>query len=417
LKNKLRLFGLALSLFAFFRTGAQSTAPDSSSPVNTVKNGSWKLAPVPEKDLGNVWRGIFAPHSHPESYTGETKDTRIHFTFLPAGGYTLQTGTAAIVSGNAAFYADVSPGTKLSNISNSLTYSQYHQWIVPLQANIWTKKNRFNFITDFRYIKYPSAVYGLGGRTDPNKGFTINFEGFKFHQTVMKSLSEDLFVGVGYYYDKFSGIKAIDKVSRQVSAQMTKELGKHEVASGLAWRFSYDSRLNQINPKQGAYYNITLRNSNKSWGSDSTWNSLQIDARNYLAFPRSSRNVLAFWMLDWMTTNGVPPYLLLPSTGWDDQYNTGRGYIQGRFRGKNMLYFESEYRFVISRNGLIGGVAFVNIQNFSSDLSQRYAQIFPGYGCGIRIKLNKFSDTNLCLDYGFGQNGSRGLFVNLGEVF
>lgn len=82
-----------------------------------------------------------------------------------------------------------------------------------------------------------------------------------------------------------------------------------------------------------------------------------------------------------------------------------------------MLYFESEYRFGISRNGLIGGVAFINLQNFSSDLSQQYSKIFPGYGAGIRIKLNKFSDTNLCLDYGFGENGSRGLFVNLGEVF
>jgi hypothetical protein len=31
--------------------------------------------------------------------------------------------------------------------------------------------------------------------------------------------------------------------------------------------------------------------------------------------------------------------------------------------------------------------------------------------------MNKESSTNLSIDYGFGINGSRGFFVNLGEVF
>jgi len=43
--------------------------------------------------------------------------------------------------------------------------------------------------------------------------------------------------------------------------------------------------------------------------------------------------------------------------------------------------------------------------------------ISPGYGAGLRIKLNKFSRTNVAIDYGFGAGGSRGFFVNLGEVF
>jgi len=344
-------------------------------------------------------------------------DTRGHLSFLPAAGYTLQTGFAGVISGSMAFHCDTASNAKISNINASITYSQYHQTILPFQASIWTKGNRFNIITEIRYINYPSSVFGLGGHTDPNKGYTINFTGFKFHQTIMKSLSDDLYIGLGYYYDKFSNIKAIDKVSRTINQQMTKELGKRETASGLAFRFLYDSRLNQINPQQGVCYNITYRASEKSWGSDSNWNSLQIDARAYVRFPKQSHNVLAFWMLDWMTSNGVPPYLLLPSTGWDDNYNTGRGYIQGRFRGKNMLYFENEYRFGISRNGLIGGVVFMNLQNFSSDLSVQYSKIFPGYGFGLRMKLNKYSGTNLCIDYGFGENGSQGFFVNLGEVF
>jgi hypothetical protein len=115
--------------------------------------------------------------------------------------------------------------------------------------------------------------------------------------------------------------------------------------------------------------------------------------------------------------NGNPPYLLLPSTGWDPYSNTGRGYIQGRFRSKNMLYLESEYRWGLTANGLIGGVVFANAQSFSELTTGRFTYIQPGCGLGFRISLNKFSRTNLCVDYGWGANGSGGFFVNLGEVF
>jgi hypothetical protein len=122
-------------------------------------------------------------------------------------------------------------------------------------------------------------------------------------------------------------------------------------------------------------------------------------------------------MMDWLSQSGRPPDLMLPSIGWDETYNTGRGYIQGRYRGKNMVYFESEYRFGLSKSGLLGGVVFANLQCFSSDISNQYSNVFPGYGAGLRLKINKFSNTNICIDYGFGANNSRGFFINLGEVF
>ena len=108
---------------------------------------------------------------------------------------------------------------------------------------------------------------------------------------------------------------------------------------------------------------------------------------------------------------------MLPATGTDPYSNTGRGYIQGRFRGDNMLYLEGEYRFALSANGLFGGVIFGNAQTFTMQPDNKVQTNIPGWGAGIRFKLNKFSRTNVALDYGFGTNGSGGVFVNLGEVF
>jgi hypothetical protein len=62
-------------------------------------------------------------------------------------------------------------------------------------------------------------------------------------------------------------------------------------------------------------------------------------------------------------------------------------------------------------------VVFANAQSFSPVPYSELTTIAPGWGGGLRIKLNKESGSNLCIDYGFGLNGSRGFFVNLNEVF
>mgnify|MGYP001549210337 CR=1 FL=1 len=386
---------------------------DSTRSEETFQN---KKIEVPQKDIRDVFKSVFHLKPLPPS-DGEKMDLKKHFSIIPAAGYTLQTGFAALISANMAYNVDTSADAKLSSVTTNFTYTQYNQKIIPFQASLWSKGNRYDLISDFRYVSYPSAIYGLGGKIDPNVGYTIDFNGLKLHQTIMKAVSNNFYLGLGIYYDNFENITAIEKISDTISRRILKLLGSHETAVGLALRLTYDSRLNQLNPKQGLYYNITYRINPKAFGSDSSWNSLQIDTRAYVPFPKGSNNVLALWMFDWLTASGTPPYLLLPSTAGDDSYNTGRGYIQGRFRGRDMLYFESEYRYGITRNGLIGGVLFCNLQNFSSDLSKQYSNVFPGYGLGLRVKFNKYSGANLCVDYGFGVNGSQGFFVNIGEVF
>ena len=367
---------------------------------------------VHEKDLGDVLGGKKAKQKN-DLHLNENK--KYFVTVLPAAGYTLQTGFAGLVSANIGYYADKEPDAKISTISTSITYSQYNQTIFPLYANIWSKGGKYNFISDFKYISYPSDIFGLGGPTDPNQDHTIDFNQIKLHQTILRRITNNFYAGVGYYYDRFWNIKVIDPQTRLINVFIQKEIGTTAVASGPIAKVLYDSRTNQINPAQGIYFNAVLRQNLQQLGSDDEYASLLIDARKYFNFPRRSKNILALWSFNWLTLVGDANYLLLPSTGWDDQYNTGRGYVQSRFRGKQMAYFETEYRYRISKNGLFGGVVFFNVENFSGNLKQ-YDNFLPGYGAGVRIKLNKKSGANLCLDYGFGK-GSSGFYVNLGEIF
>jgi hypothetical protein len=62
--------------------------------------------------------------------------------------------------------------------------------------------------------------------------------------------------------------------------------------------------------------------------------------------------------------SGTIPYLELPATAYDIYNRAGRAYT----------YYESEYRFPITRNKLLSGVAFFNLQTASDDLGKKTLQ-------------------------------------------
>lgn len=368
-------------------------------------------------DLVDVGRSFLKGVKTKRTDSVHQKAGKLYVAPLPVIGYTLQTGFAGVLSCNFAFYTSSSP-QNLSSVLTSVTYSQYNQVIFPIQADIWTKGNKYNIVTDWRYMKYPSLTYGLGGNTATDSGYNIDYTYLRLHQAIMKTVAKDLYLGLGYDLDYFWNIHEVDPPPGKMTDFERYGLYKTAVASGVSFHFLYDSRRNQLNPENGGYASVSYRPNFTFLGSDANWQSLVLDLRKYVRWPESSHNVLAFWNYDWFTTGGgSPPYLLLPSTGWDAYSNTARGYIQGRFRSRNMLYLESEYRFAITSNGLFGGVVFANTQSFSEPVTGRFQYLIPGYGAGLRISLNKFSRTNLCVDYGWGLNGSGGFFVNLGEVF
>jgi hypothetical protein len=64
-------------------------------------------------------------------------------------------------------------------------------------------------------------------------------------------------------------------------------------------------------------------------------------------------------------------------------------------------------------------VAFLNVTTVdNSDTGQKlFDSIAPGAGFGFRFLLNKRSRTNLCTDYGWGKDGSRGFYLAIQEAF
>ena len=366
-----------------------------------------------QKDLMEVVVHLFNSKAAP------AHEKKLNFSVVPAVGYAMHTGLAGMLTGNVGFYngKNLDGLQKISSVLMDVTYTEHKQVLVPLHANIWTKNNKYNILVNHRFIHYPSKIFGMEDQRDVPDGYFVDYNGMKMHQSVLRTVAPNFYVGLGYAFDALWNIHELDPPAGFKTAFQNYGIESADRAAGPVFQLLYDSRLNTINPIEGTYASLGYRNNVKWLGSDTHWQSLQLDLRKYIRFPQHSDNTLALWNLNWFTLNGRPPFLMLPSNGWDENYNSGRGYIQGRFRGRNMLYYEAEYRFKISGNGLLGGTVFLNTQTHSSQMFKSYVNLKTAYGVGLRIKFNKYSRSNICIDYGFGKNGSRGFAVNLGEIF
>lgn len=367
---------------------------------------------VPQKDIADVLRHLFHSKPVPEI---DSVTSKAQISIVPAIGYTLVSRFAIVLSGNVAWRG--SPQARVSTVTASSDYTQNKQFTIPVQTSIWTNNNDFNFTGDYRFYKYPQNTYGLGSNGNIKNEDPMDFSFFRFYEFGLKHITGDWFAGLGYMLDNHWNIADKGNLNGTVTDYHTYGTADHTISSGISLNVLHDSRDNSINPSKGWYGGVIYRDNLTALGSTTGWTSIQIDLRKYYKFPANSDNVLAFWSYDWLVLNGHPPYLDLPSTSWDTNSATGRGYIQGRFRGAQMLYLESEYRYKITRNGLLGGVVFVNAESLSAAPGTKLQSVQPAFGPGLRVKLNKVSKTNVAIDYGFGRQGSNGLFIDVSEVF
>ena len=338
---------------------------------------------------------------------------------IPYPSYTIATGVEGVAPINISFYTNPKERTQLSFFNNNFQYTQYKQIIALSVSNVFFGHDKWELIGDYRFYNFPTYTYGLGSLTSLLNEDGISYNQVRFYQLIMHQVIPNVSVGIGYHYDYHYGISDFNAEAPNYITTDFQRYGfsTRSTSSGASLNLLYDTRDNTNTPLTGIYFAAQFRVNPTVFGSNSNYNSLTIECRKYFRLPTKWYTEIALWGYMWLTTNGNPPYLDLPTTAGDMYNNTGRGYALGRFRGKNMLYFESEFRFSILRSGLLGGVVFANVESLSEYPSNSFAAFQPGVGFGLRLKLNKKIKTGSAIDYGFGTGGSRGFAFNLNEVY
>jgi hypothetical protein len=332
-------------------------------------------------------------------------------------GYSLVSGFLVQLVGNVSFYSYHSDSAKISSIQVSSLYSQYYQFMNAINSDVWTKQETYNLLGDYLYYIFPTNTFGLGGKTSLPDITPVQYNQIRIYEVALRKIDENFSLGAGYNLDYHYNIQEFKSNASDITDLDRYGFGSKSVSSGITVNAQFDNRLNSNNPSNGTYANLQIRDNLQTLGSNSNWKSAIVDIRHYFKLTEEAGNVLALWSYDWLTLNGKPPYFDLPMTGGDPYNNTARGYVEGRYRGLNYLYFEAEYRFRIMNNGFLGGVVFSNVSAFSNYPNNKFNSLDPANGVGLRIKMNKKSNVNLAIDYGVGIDGSRGFVFNMSEVF
>ena len=378
-------------------------------------------------DAGDLWRRV---RHHDPADAGQPlalETRKPFFVVAPSVGSKPSTGINGGIAGNVAFVDGDAADTHLSSVSGGLKFSQKGQTLSGLKLAVFLPDDRWFVQGDNRLSWTSQNTYDLGGASPSNDAENLKYDALRINESLFRAVAPGLFVGAGIDVNRHSNVRpgtgteaTFDQAAYTLYSEQHGFDIAHQTSSGTSASVMLDTRDNAINAQRGWLASATYRTFfNGFLGGDSTWQEAYVDVRTYKKLTDDGRRRLAFWMLGDFVTGGTAPYLDLPATAGDSYGRSARGYGEGRYRGDHLLYGEVEFRDTLTRNGLLGYVAFINTTTIDSDApgDHLFDSFSPGVGGGLRVLLNKKSRTNLCIDYGWGTQGSRGLYLAIQEAF
>ena len=424
-----------------------------SSPATSVVQVPPKLGELPSKpapyvdrrDITDLFRKAPREHSVAEPFV-------LYPSIIPAIGYNPALGFLIGIVSKAGMVLGDPGNTTMSSASLLVLLTSNRQLVLQLGSTVLTSRDEWELIGDWRFLLYNQDTYGLStgtplnatsfsisgwGSTTPIEGAQpMKFNLLRFHQVALRKVWGNLYVGGGLRVDRYFGIVDESLDLAAPSPVVTSHYAystyygfnpSEYTLSGVTLNALYDSRDSTINAYRGIYAQLALAGFPTWLGSTKGSTMVGVDFRAYVGLSESvPRNVLAFWVLASGVTSGVQPYLTLPSVGWDAAGTTGRGYVQGRFRGPAEIYAEAEWRFRITDDGLFGGAVFANAMSFTrpafsyGTLDEPAVNLFqyvrPAGGIGARVLMSKESRTNLRVDFAVGMD-SFAIYLGAGEAF
>jgi hypothetical protein len=338
-------------------------------------------------------------------------------------------------------YKTAPTDTRLSTASSNATYSSNHLLNLNVKTNAFVFHEKMVLNGDWRYLINSETTYGLGtksrfsGQTGLNGynisndslGDPLQFRHIRVDEIASWQIFRNFFAGAGFQFDHRYNITDEELNAGDTALAYHYRYSKVHgfdsskyTTSGFCLNLLFDSRDNGINTYSGFYGNINYQINSTSLGSSKNSSLLLLEYRSFHSLDGDKRrNILSFWLYGNFVTSGEVPYLALPAIGYDLRQRTGRGYSFGRFRGEDLLYGESEYRFPISAHtGILGGVVFVNCTSTTNRMQNiallDYLQVSSG--TGLRIMLDKKSRTRLEVDAAIAHR-SVGFYFGAQETF
>lgn len=253
----------------------------------------------------------------------------------------------------------------------------------------------------------PTWYWGKGftaGRKEGNKQ-KYTAQNFSLRPDVLYRIAPNLYAGLGWSFSSAHAAHIGDKSGKASPA--SEPDGASVLSSGASVTLAWDTRDAVANPQRGKLLDFRYTQYAPELGSDNRFNMLE---SHYSAYHALNPKTVLAWELYGQLGQGDIPWNMLPELG--DSHHM-RGYYEGRYRDRNAVSTQIEYRRQLNwRHGIVGWLGTGTMSPRPSELGT--SSWLPSAGVGYRFEFKP--RMNVRLDLGVGK-GSSGFYFQAGEAF
>ena len=329
------------------------------------------------------------------------------FILYPTLAYTPETSLEFGVSSLFVYSAKRDLSNRLSEIKSFTFYTLENQYGFWLYHAIYTDENQWFLYGRARYQSFPLFYYGIGRDSPSEVQSVIDGQYILLRERVLRETWPSLYVGLELDYQRLNRVEYVN-ATEGFTPPAVGTYGSNNLGVGLG--VLYDNIHNAMNPRKGFYSEWAFLRYGMGDGSDFT--SYIVDNRIYRSVREN--NVLAAQLYG-QFTKGSAPFNMLSLMGGESLM---RGYYLGRYRDRNMISGQVEYRILpFSFSKRIGASLFLAAgQVFGDDHSFAWEHFLPAGGAGLRFLIFPDKDIFTRLDVAFTGEGS-GVYFYIGEAF
>ena len=356
------------------------------------------------QNLGELTKGYF------NRILGESEDPSApKLINYPTVAYAPETSWELGVSSLYVYSANRDLSNRLSEVKAFTFYTLENQYGFWLDHALYTDENKWFFYGRARYQSFPLFYYGIGRETPSEHIALIDGEYTLFRERLLRETLPSLYVGLELDYQ---GLNRVNYIDTEADFELPEvgAMGSNNLGIGLG--LLYNNIHNAMNPREGLYSEWAFMNYNTAAGSDYNMTTYVIDNRIYR--PVKENTVFAAQLYG-QFTSGNAPFNMLALMGGESLM---RGYYLGRYRDKNLVAGQVEYRilpFEFSKRW--GASVFLAAgQVYGDEYGFNWDQFLPTGGAGIRYLIFPEKDIYTRIDVSFTEEG-RGVYFFIGEAF
>ncbi len=295
---------------------------------------------------------------------------------------------------------------RISSVQVGEAFTQERQWINFASFQLFPNKEKFYIYGEAGYYKYSYYFFDIGNSNvvGEKEKYDINFT--RIRTNFLMRFFPGFYGGIRYYFEKHQLLNLEPTGILSSSGYLGVPNG---LSSSQGLVFIHDTRDNIFFPTKGWFTELAFQLDDKKLGSNYGFTKWSLDVVRY--FRINKKHVFAINFL-YIGTNGDVPFTQLAMFGGNKKM---RGYYEGRFRDKQAMAFQLEFRGRISSRW--GVNVFFGAGNVSEKM--RYFSFnnfrFAG-GLGLRFMIDRKQKINLRLDGAQGIDKSK-YYLTFNEAY